>query len=79
MARAEQELGMKSPFRRDPFAGRASDLADEMRVSAVFDAAEPLWYVRLTARFRLTWRRELATVIVVFLAGILVGLVLARS
>jgi hypothetical protein len=78
MARAEQELDMRSSLSHDPFAGHATDLANDLRVSAVFDAAEPLWYVRLTARFRLTWRRELATVIAVFLTGIAIGLAIAR-
>lgn len=39
---------------------------------------EPLWYLRLTAHFRLTWRRELATVAGVFAAGIAAGFGLAH-
>lgn len=41
-------------------------------------ADDPLWYLRLTAHFRLNWRRELATVAGVFVAGIALGLLLAR-
>jgi hypothetical protein len=39
---------------------------------------EPLWYLRLTSRFRLNWRRELATVATIFVAGIAVGFLLAH-
>ena len=39
---------------------------------------EPELYLRLTARFRLTWRRELATIVAVFALGALVGLVVSH-
>jgi hypothetical protein len=66
-------------WHRDPFNGHAAELAREFGVDAVFDATEPFWYTRLTARFRLTWRRELVTVVVVLLFGIAVGLLAGAS
>jgi hypothetical protein len=55
-----------------------AEVAREFGVSAAFDATEPFWYTRLTARFRLTWRRELVTVATVFVAGLSVGCLVAR-
>jgi hypothetical protein len=43
-------------------------------VANAASAAMPLLYLRLTARFRLTWRRELASIGAVFAAGLLLGL-----
>jgi hypothetical protein len=54
-------------------------LKREFGVEAVYDATEPLLYTRLTARFRLTWRRELATLAVVFALGVALGFRLARA
>lgn len=69
---------MKLLRRRDSLRERRPELARELGVAAVFDATEPLWYSRLTARFRLNWRREAAAVLVVFLGGLVTGLALAH-
>jgi hypothetical protein len=55
-----------------------AQLAAEFGVDKVFFAEEPFWYTRLTARFRLTWRRELATVAAVFALGLAAGFLLGR-
>jgi hypothetical protein len=65
---------VKLPHRRDNPSARKAQLAAEFGVEKVFFAEEPLWYTRLTARFRLTWRRELATVATVFVLGVAAGL-----
>ena len=64
---------MKLPHRRDNSSALKAQLAAEFGVGKVFFAEEPLWYTRLTARFRLTWRRELATVVTVFVLGLAAG------
>jgi hypothetical protein len=69
---------MKLFDHRDGNREQESDLARELGVVAVFDATEPMWYSRLTARFRLTWRREAVAVIGVFVAGALVGFLVAH-
>lgn len=69
---------MKLLHRPDPHAAEKAALADELGVDKVFYADEPLWYIRLTSRFRLTWRREVASVTAVFLAGLVLGLLLAH-
>jgi hypothetical protein len=55
-----------------------AQLAAEFGVDKVFDATEPYLYTRLTGRFRLTWRRELATVAAVFAVGLAAGFLLGR-
>jgi hypothetical protein len=42
-------------------------------VDEVHFADEPLWYLRLTSRFRLNWHSELATVATVFGLGVALG------
>jgi hypothetical protein len=69
--------GQKLLHRHPNSAELKARLAEEFGVEKVFFAEEPLWYTRLAARFRLTWRTELATVATVFVlsvaAGFLVG------
>jgi hypothetical protein len=60
-------------------AERKAQLAAEFGVEKVFFAGEPFWYTRLTARFRLTWRRELASVATVFVLGLALGFLLGHS
>lgn len=62
----------------DSRKAQLAEVAREFGVEAAFDATEPFWYTRLTGRFRLTWRRELATVATVFLTGLGVGFLVAR-
>jgi hypothetical protein len=71
-------LSVKLRHGRDDFEAQRARLAGEFAVDAVFDATEPLWYTRLTAPFRLTWRREAATVATAFLLGIAIGWVARR-
>jgi len=47
-------------------------------VEKVYVVDEPLWYLRLTGHFRLTWRRETATVATVFGLGIALGFLVGR-
>jgi hypothetical protein len=58
---------------------RKAQLAAEFGVEEVFFAKEPFWYTRLTARFRLTWRRELASVATVLVLGLALGFLLGHS
>ena len=60
-----------------PGEGQAAH-APELGVAKVYLVDEPLWYLRLTSRFRLNWRRELITVAGVFGLGIAVGFLLGR-
>ena len=53
-------------------------LAAELGVEQAYFVDEPLWYLRATSRFRLNWRRELATVATVFALGITLGLLLGH-
>ena len=69
---------MKLPHRRTHSVDSEAQQAAEFAVEHVYYADEPLWYLRLTSRFRLSWRRELATVVSLFAAGIAVGLLLGR-
>jgi hypothetical protein len=55
-------------------ADAKAQLAAEFGVDEVYFADDPLWYLRLTSRFRLNWRRELANVATVFGLGIALGL-----
>jgi hypothetical protein len=48
-------------------------------VDAVYYVDEPRWYTRLTARFRLNWRREVLTVACLSLAAFLAGLALGKA
>ena len=41
-----------------------------------FYVDEPEWYSRLSFPFRRSWRHELATVVAVFVLGILAGLLI---
>jgi hypothetical protein len=70
---------VKLPHRHSIPAERKAQLAAEFGVDEVYDAAIPLWYLRLTSRFWLTWRRELASVATVFVLGLVVGFLLGRS
>ena len=69
---------MKLPHRHPIPAERIAHLAAEFGVEQVFFAEEPSWYTRLTARFRLTWHRELASVATVFVLGLAMGFLLGR-
>jgi hypothetical protein len=53
-------------------------LAAKLGVAKVYFVDEPLWYLRLTSRFRLNWRRELATVAMVFALGIALGILVGH-
>jgi hypothetical protein len=65
---------VKRPHRHSLATESKAQLAAELGVEKVFLAEEPFWYMHLTARFRLTWRRELATVAAVFGLGVALGL-----
>ena len=69
---------MKLPHRHFDLADSEARQAAELGVDHVYYADEPLWYLRLTSRVRLDWRRELATVVSVFGLGIALGLLLGR-
>ncbi len=69
---------MKLFHRHDRHAEEKAKLAAEFGVDQVYYADPPLWYLRLTARFGLTWRRELATAAAVFGLGIALGFLLGR-
>jgi hypothetical protein len=69
---------VKLPHRHPNSAELKAQLAAEFGVDKVFFAEEPFWYTRLSARFRLTWRRELATVATVFALGLAVGFLFGR-
>jgi hypothetical protein len=64
---------VKLPHRHNHPADREAQLAAEFGVEKVYYADDPLWYLRLSSHFRLTWRRELATVTTVFALGIAAG------
>jgi hypothetical protein len=51
-----------------------AQLAAEIGVEEVYYVDEPLRYQRLTAPFRLSWRREFTSVATVFGLGIALGL-----
>ena len=66
---------------RHPHIHRADEkgqLAAELGVEKAYSLDEPLWYLRLTACFRLDCRRELATVATVFGLGIALGFLVGR-
>jgi hypothetical protein len=69
---------VKLLHRHPESAAYKAQLAAEFGVDKVFFAEEPFWYTRLTARFRLTWRRELATIAAVFALGLGLGFLLGR-
>jgi hypothetical protein len=69
---------VKLPHRQVHPDDDEAQLAVELGVDRVYYAADPLWYVRLTSRFRLNWHRELATLVTVFAAGIALGLLLGH-
>jgi hypothetical protein len=69
---------VKLLHRHSESAAYKAQLAAEFGVDEVFFAEEPFWYTRLTGRFRLTWRRELATVAAMFALGLVVGFLLGR-
>ena len=69
---------MKLPHRHIRRAEGKAQLAAKLGVDEVYFADEPLWYLRLTSRFRLNWRRELATVATVFGLGIAFGFLLGH-
>ncbi len=64
--------------RENSFDGRAGELAREFEVDEVFDASFPLWYWRLTARCRLTWRRELTALASILAGGVVAGFAIGR-
>jgi hypothetical protein len=68
------KLSHRHIHRADPKA----QLAAELGVENVCYVDEPLWYLRLTSRFRLSWRREAASVATVFALGIALGLLVGR-
>lgn len=51
----------------------SSQLAAALGVEKVYFVDEPLWYLRLTGRCRLSWRREAASVATVFALGLALG------
>jgi hypothetical protein len=59
-------------------ADQTSQLDPALGVEKVYFVDEPLWYLRLTSRLRLSWRRELATVASVFGLGLALGFLLGR-
>jgi hypothetical protein len=59
-------------------ADEVAQLAPELGVTKVYLVDEPLWYLRLTSRFRLNPRRELMTVAGVFGLGIAFGFLLGH-
>jgi hypothetical protein len=69
---------VKLPHRHPIPADPKAQLAAEFGVEKVFFAEEPFWYTRLTARVRLSWRRELASVATVFVLGLAIGFLLGR-
>jgi hypothetical protein len=69
---------VKLPHRHPIPVERKAQLAAEFGVEKVFFAEEPFWYARLAAWFRLTWRRELASVATVFALGLAIGFLLGR-
>ena len=69
---------MKLPHRHNCPAASSTQLAVELGVEEVYSVAEPLWYLRLTGHFRLTWRREAATVATVFGLGLALGFLVGR-
>jgi hypothetical protein len=64
---------VKVPHRHTETVDQKAQLAAEFGVGEVFYAESPLWYLRLTGRFTLTWKRELATVAAVFALGLVIG------
>jgi hypothetical protein len=64
---------VKLSRRRIQAADPRTQLAAGLGVEKAYFVDEPLWYVRATSRFRLSWRRELASVATVFAVGIAVG------
>jgi hypothetical protein len=64
---------VKITHRRTESVDQKARLAAEFGVDQVFYADSPLWYLRLTGRFTLTWKRELVTVAAVFALGLVVG------
>ena len=69
---------MKLPHRRVRSFDSEAQQAAEFAVGHIYFVDEPLWYLRLTSRFRLSWRRELATVVSVFAVGLALGFLLGR-
>ena len=64
---------MKLSHRHIHRAEGQAQIASELGVEKVYLVEEPLWYLRLTSRFRLSWRREAASVATVFALGIALG------
>jgi hypothetical protein len=63
---------------RQPGADEAARLKAEFGVDEVYFADSPIWYLRATARFTLTWQRELATAATIFVLGLAIGFFVAR-
>ena len=70
---------MKLSYRQTRRSDPKSQFAVELGVSHVYLADDPLWYLRLTSRLRLNWRRELATLATVFVLGIALGFLAGHS
>jgi hypothetical protein len=69
---------VKLPHRYVHPVDSKEQLAAELGVEKAYFVDEPLWYLRLTSRFRLNWRRELATVAAVFAFGLALGFLAGR-
>lgn len=69
---------MKLPHRHIRRADHPAKPVGELGIERVYFVDEPLWYLRLTNHFRLTWRREAATVATVFGLGIALGFLVGR-
>ena len=61
---------MKLSHRHIRPADAKSQLAATLGVGKAYYVDKPLWYLRLTGRCRLSWRREAASVATVFALGI---------
>jgi hypothetical protein len=51
---------------------------DEFEVDEVLGLDIPVWYLRLTARLRRTWQRDVLSLVAVSSLGAAVGFVLGR-
>jgi hypothetical protein len=71
-------MAVKLPHRHRNLANVEARPPADLGVARAYLVDEPLWYLRLTSRFRLSWRRELATVAAVFGLGVGFGLLLGH-
>lgn len=54
-------------------------LARELGVDRVYFSDTPAWFIRLTARTHLTWRRQVAFELGLLLVGLALGFLLGRT